>query len=677
VLESSSNQYFATLPPDELAPWLRDYCSRFRMKMSQIGIASRMQESEQYYNGLHFKNIFGGNTSFIGASGSQGQLKLLAINHYRNLLQHILIMTTNQKPAWDVRAISSDPDSLASAKLGSTLLDSYMSKKRLARYLKATAEQALVYSKGFLYARWDDFLGKGVGVEPVQLPDGRTAQRIAYEGDVSISSPTPWDVYYDFTYDDFKRVPWMMAVVYENKWDLKARFPDRSEKIDNLPTKYAFESQMLGFSRMQQIQESDLVATFHFYHLRTDAVPAGRFFYGGPGCTLVDRDLPYGEDRGKLPFFRMVPGEVFGTTEGYTTGFDLLSINKAYNVIISAIFTNQQAHAVSKILIPTMGNISVEQLGEGLAAIKYNPGAPGGGEPKPLNLLGTPEECFKFLDLCNSLAETLSGVNSVARGNPESSLKSGVALGLVQSMAIQYASGLQQSWAELQEDTGSFLLCDLLAKHANNERVVELAGKRQGGQVKYTKEGLQGISGVSVELANPLMRTSSGKMEIADKLSDKGYLKDARAYIEVLETGNLDQATQDDHQIRDFILWENEELMEGRDVKALVGEPHLEHARNHFVVTQNPNLRRAAASGDPEAAGIISRALAHIQEHIELAQSQPPIWAVIAGEAPMGPPEAPPMPPPEAGPSTVPPPPAPGAVPPETPLPANAQVPVQ
>ena len=50
-------------------------------------------------------------------------------------------------------------------------------------------------------------------------------------------------------------------------------------------------------------------------------------------------------------------------------------------------------------------------------------------EPKEnfKNLTNTPAEVFKFLDSLIQAAETISGVNSVARGNPEASLKSGTA----------------------------------------------------------------------------------------------------------------------------------------------------------------------------------------------------------------------------------------------------------
>jgi len=674
------DSYFASSKSEDLCSYLSDHTKNFRQEMSACGLWDRMIESHRFYYGYHWSGYgTGGSTSFIGRTGVQGQLKLLAVNHYRNLLTHMLNMTVNQKPSFDPRAINSDLASLRQARIGGSILDGYLQEKRMARYLKNAAEAGLVYSKGFAYLPWDVFAGRVIGVKDGPIgSDGQPKKIPQYEGDVDCSSPSPFDVYYDYTLDDFRKIPWVLVVRYENKWELKARYPEKSVEIDGLPSRATFEGSQ-SLTPYDRNVDSDLVAVFHFYHLRTDAVPTGRAFIGGPGVTLSDGPLPYGDPKtkGKLPVFRINPSEALGTTEGYTHGFDLLSINKAYNVAISSIFTNVQAHGVSKILMPSTGDIAVQQLSEGLACIKYNPNAAGGAKPEALNLLGTPKELYDFLALCEKLAETISGVNSVARGNPDSNLKSGVALGLVQSMAIQFASGFQQSWVELLEDVGTFVLIDNLAKHANNSRVVQLAGKKNRSAVKeFTKNDLQGIASVAVNIGNPLTRTYAGRVDIGDKLMDKGLLKSPEAYIELIETGNLTQAIEDDSALEEYVRWENEELMEGKPAKAIVGERHLFHAQRHLRITENPELRAAAAAGDPEATRVLENVFAHVQDHMNLRATQNPMFAQLSGEAP------PPMPPPDAGPPQggqgsdmdLPPPPQPGAVPAGTPLPPDAEV---
>jgi hypothetical protein len=660
-------EYFAKKPGEEAFAYLESFENSFRTEMRSSGLQDRMLESHRYYYGQHYRGTGTGlNSSFIGSAGSHGQLKLVAVNHFRNLIRHMHIMATNQKPAWDVRAINTDLKNLRQTRMGSLILDSYMQEKNLGTRLSNAAEQAIVYSKGFIFARWNKFGGKPYMARPVQNPDGSTVMVPEYEGDAQAQSPTPFDVYYDLAYSDFSECPWVEVVCFENKFDLIAQHPDKADKIAGLPSKAAYEGTR-NFSFLNRGYESDLVAVRYFYHLRTSALPQGRFLRGGASCVLEDDNLEYGEGRGKLPVFRMAPGELVGTTEGYTDAFDLLGLQKVFNTIFSAIFTNQQAHAVNKILIPTQAGISVEQLGEGLAAIKWNPVSSNGAKPEPLRLVSTPEECFKLLDLTERLVETVSGVNSVARGNPDASLKSGVALGLVQSMAIQFASGLQKSYAQLQSELGSFLLVDCLAKHANTKRIIAIAGKSNRSAMKsFDKTDIDGISGVVVEPGNPITKTLAGRVEIADKLLERGMLETPQQYLGIIQSGNLEVGMEDTQAKLDFVKAENEELMDGKPVRAMVGDPHRLHIKSHMSVTQNPELRMAAVNGDKLALQILEAAQAHLTEHIELLQTQNPIMSEVVGEAPA----PPPMPPPGEGPPV---PPAEGvAPPPPPPMPENA-----
>jgi hypothetical protein len=158
-------------------------------------------------------------------------------------------------------------------------------------------------------------------------------------------------------------------------------------------------------------------------------MPNGRLMiYCDADCVLYDGPTPYDEH---LPSFRIVPGEVFGTVEGYTDFFDLQGIQEAIDVLFSSVFTNQQAHAIQKVWAPTGGEINVTMLSKALALIR----GPAGSKPEPLQLTASPREVFEFHPMLIKGMETNSGINSVARGDPEHSLKSGVALAYVQAMA--------------------------------------------------------------------------------------------------------------------------------------------------------------------------------------------------------------------------------------------------
>jgi len=656
---SFQNDYFAAAKADVLAAELLTRAENSLTHQKQIGLISKWTQSYNFYYGNHFKT--GAGDSAIKSAGTHGELKLLTINQYRNLLRHMLIMTTAQRPAWDCRAVNTDPRSLTSAKLGGNILDYYMFEKRLGRYFKRAGETALVLSKGFLKATWDPSLGRPYGRKSVKDANGQNLvdsdgvpmTKIEYEGDISVSCHMPQDVFYDEGLEDFAQADWVCVRVWKNKYNLAARHPDLREKILALPTKRdVMKSYQMGFT---SLEDSSLVEIFEFYHKKTEALPNGRCSFFGKGVELYDGPFPYEK---RLPVFRIVPGEILGTAEGYTDGFDLLSIQEAIDTLSSIIFTNQNAHGVQSILMPEGCNMTAVQIAQGLRAIKYNPAS---GKPEPMQLTSTPPEIFKFLEMLERFAETISGVNSVARGNPDSSLKSGVALGLVQSMALQFASGFQESWVELLEDVGTFILCDLLKNFAENDRMVAIAGKNNRGYMsKFKGKDLLPIDRVIVDLGNPMSRTTGGRVAMADNLLEKGMIKTPQEYLTVLNTGQLEPAIQGTEAELALIRQENDDLLEGKDVVGLAFDKHLLHMQEHSVLFANPEIRRS-----PQ---LLQKALEHWQWHKQTYQTQDPIVAMVSGEPPA------PMPPPPPGMPPIGPPPGPGA--PMEPPPGGAGMPM-
>lgn len=554
----------------------------------------------------------------------------------------------------------------------------------MGRHMASAAERSLVQFKGYVYGKWDTSLGRQVGSVPAtdenQMPvldeQGREMHKIQYEGDAKFISKGPFDVIYDPGLKDWSENKWVIIRSYESKWDLAARYPKFAEDIVRLTS-----NDELGYidtwenTRLFKHEDldSDLIPVYEFYHIKCDSVLSGRYtkFLNG-GIQLFDDVLPYR----RLPVFRITPGERFDSAEGYSDAADLLVLQEMINIIASTIASNQVAFGNHVIWFPDGCEFNPSQAGKGFSIAK---GGPPGTEPKPINLLATPKELFDNYQLLRSEMEKLMGINSVIRGEPESNLKSGAALGRMQAMAIQYASNFQRAWAELQEDVGSFLL-ELLQDYANSKRVVALAGKFNKNKIaEFSKEDLQLLDKVQVELGNPLSRTPAQRIEVAQDLLSQGLIN-AKQYFEVTTTGTLEPTLEGEESELTNIRKENERLMDGKPVQAIVGDAHILHAREHKAIINDPDIRARAAEGDEQSNQILQMVLSHIQEHEQLSMSQTPFFAQIAGEPPPppppgpppGPPGAPPMPPPEgaAGPQQ------PQDAPPIPPLPPEAGPPV-
>lgn len=597
----------------EIEDRISDYCKSTDLN----GIKNKWFNSYRLYYGKHFNVGSPFDDKSIVDMGETGELKGLAVNHYRNFINHILSLTTSQKPSWQARALNSDLKSLQQTKLGNTILDNYFMGKRVLRKYKKAAEFALVCGSGYVYTYWEKSAGRPVMME--QNEDG--SSRTVYEGDVQVRAVSALDYFTDGALDEWDERNWECIKTFKNKHDLAARYPELSSQIIEVDNDSTLSDAYKWWSFTPH-SESDLVPVFEFYHKRTDALPNGRYIlYINADIVLYDGPIPYT----KLPVDRIVQAEIHGTISGYADAWDLMPLQEAYNVLISSAYTNQQAFGVQNILIPRTANLSVEQLSKHLAGIKYDPQ---GGKPEALQLTQSPPEIFNMLTMVERLMETISGVNSVARGNPESSLKSGVALAMVQSMAVQYASKFQESWAFLLEDGGTKIF-DLLKQFAKTERIAEMAGKANKGRItSFTGDDLQSVQRVAIELGNPLQRTTAGKVQIADSLMEKGLIKTPQQYLQVMETGNLDPLVEGPEAELDLIRGENELMMDGQfdKVRVLVGDSHLLHVQEHKCLLSNPLVR-----ADEE---IVAGILSHIQEHKELYETQEPFWSQISGEPP-------------------------------------------
>jgi hypothetical protein len=596
---SKSKNYWAKAPSNEIADEILDRVEKYYKFMSMSGRLDLLRRSWLYY---YRPRVTGGRLNPVG---EQGELTALSVNHYRNLLSHLSTMTVQQRPSFEPRAINSDSKSQAQVILAAGLLDYYMREKKLERYLKRAVDAGLIFGEAFLRAEWDATSGK---------PYGKTATgATVYDGDMKYSNYNPLNCIRDFTLESPSQEVFHILRDATNKYNLAAKFPDLEKEIlddsvDLLEYAATTTLQALGFD------ESDNIFLYTLLHKPTPAIPEGRFTVClDNGTVLQDGPLPYKETH----VYRIAPDEEEGTIFGYTVGFDLLAVQEGIDILYSTVITNQSAFGVQNILVPKGHDISTSQMSGGLNVIEYDKDI---GKPESINLTETPAEIFNFIGMLEKTSETLSGVNSVARGNPESSLKSGAALALVQSMAIQFSQNLQQSYARLVEDGGSGTI-SILQDYASVPRVAAIAGKSSRPLMKdFSGSDIDMIDRVTVDMGNPLTRTTAGKVNLADALAERNMIDNPDQYVQVITTGRLEPVIESKQSELILIKEENEGLAEGKPQVAIITDKHDQHILEHRVVLANSSVRQ-----DPNAAQIVQATLDHIQEHINLLQTADPL----------------------------------------------------
>jgi len=596
----------------------------------------KLKNSWDAYHGAYYSD--GHRISF---GGEQGELVNLPINHYRNIATHILNMVTANRPAFQARATNSDAKSEVQTELANGLLEYYMREKRLERYLKKAVEYAVVLGAGYVKMEWNATSGEVYDyVEAEPEIDSESGEEITpdeqpiYEGDVVFRNMSPFDVVFDSTKETSEEHDWVLCRTFKNKFDLAAKYPEHADEIADLKTKSDHERQRLNSSYFYD--KTDDVPVYEFFHKKTESMPNGRYLmYLDEKLILEDTVSIYRN----LPIFRISSGDILGTPYGYTAMFDLLPIQDSINSLYSTIMTNQTAFGVQNVLNPRGNDVRVNALEGQMNFIEYTPipNSPSGGRPEPLNLTQTPPEIFNFLQMLERQMETVSGVNSVARGNPEQSLKSGTALALVQSQALQFMSSLQQSYIQLIEDVGTGMV-NLLRDFASVPRVAAIAGlNNKAKMVKFTGDDLDTVNRVVVDVGNALAQTTAGRVQMAEQMLQMKIIDSPEKYLEVMNTGKLSGMMESGVNELQTVRAENEALLSGEiPVLAVFTDRHSLHIREHRSVLANPELRL----NDQD---LIQRVTQHIQEHITLLQETDPNILQMMGEQPLGPPAGSPV----------------------------------
>jgi hypothetical protein len=601
------DKYFATLEGLELAAELNTRVDKYFDEVERNGRMALWRTAYRAFYSLdQFEHHRGAR---IRNGGEQAELSLMKANHYRNLMTHLHVLCTQQRPSFECRATNTDYKSQVQAILGVNILEYYLREKRLEEHYRQAVEYCLNYGESYTTIEWDQ--GQG---DPIAVDDDGS---ILKSGDIVARIYGPYDVMRTCRGDADTRQNWYILRRWENKYDLAAKYPDQAEKILYYSSDYDHDE--LSTFIKTYTQDEDHIPVYVFYHERTPACPNGRqAVFLDAGCLLESDDLQYRD----MPVFRMAAYNQHGTSFGYTVAFDLLCVQEAIDNLYSTVLSNQLTFGVQNIWSEPGGDVTTQELAGGLNLIQSNK------KPEAINLTHTPPEIFNFIKGLEGLGEMLSGVNSVARGQPEASLKSGAALALVASQAVQFSNGISSAYVRLMEETGTAVI-RTLQRRAAIPRTAMIAGKSNQSFMKdYTSEDIAAVDRVVADIGNPVTRTISGRVEMANMLAQSQMIKRPEQYIQVVTTGRIEPVIDAEQAELLQIQKENEELREGRQVQAIALDMHVQHIKEHKAIFADPEARK-----NPQ---LLEAAFQHIMHHMELLRTTDPALLNVLGQAPLG-----------------------------------------
>lgn len=600
------SQYWAASDRNDIVNHIKEKKLAYLKFLENSGIMPELRDSfKKFYGNSAIQELDDGKT-------------VMTANHYASLIRSLQTFITQNRPAFEARAVNSDYDSQAVTILANGLFDYYLREKRLEDLLKNAVYLALFLREGWIMAEWDVNAGEPYAVnpdtgEPVTTGDAK----FSMFGILDIIRPTRG------------AASWHIIRRQENKWDLAAKYPDLADEI--ISAKESLQERRrwsLSYIADTDRTDDDNVEVLTLIHDKTPALPAGRLVTMVGDTVLTDNPLPY-----KRPYlFCIKAADAFQTNFGHSPAMDIIPLQNAIDTCFSIALSNINSFGIGS-LVSEKGTLQVNQIRDGLMHLEH---AKGSTPPSVLNMLQIPGEIFKFADMLVHNAETISSVNSVARGNVPGQM-SGTAMALIAQQALVFSSGLQQSYNNLIEQTGTALI-ELLQTYAQVPIVAHIAGESKRSYMRHFKsDDLQGFSKFIVDASNAFTKTTAGKVEVANNLLNTGLLSTPEQYLQVVSTGNLEPLVEHDQSQLMLIRQENELLSQGQPVTALVTDHDALHVLEHSVVVNDPEARQR-----PE---ILQATLTHIQQHIDNAQTKNPVLAQILKQMVVPQPQGPMAPP--------------------------------
>lgn len=674
--------YWASVPTEELPAAILAKATAFRERLEREGRIDVWRASERTYYGLDGKGGWS-NSVAVTYGGDDGELVLARVNHYRSIVQAVIAMVTGARPTFKARSVNTDVKSLAATSVAEGVVDYTYRSKKIEGMRVEQVERAIVSGEGYMHLRWDIHAGRTAATiqRPVYGDDGaqvideveaeeaseevgedgqpvvvmtkvtqqvpRTEPWPRKEGDIAPAVLGPLEVIRDL---DDRSMRYAIVPFRVNAWDLAARYPQHRADVLALRGKDRWPRQVWSEGVLEAPESGDDTAQgWLLYHPPCDALPSGRYAIVAGDITFADEEWKF--DPTEIPVYPLVPMHQMGTGSGHSPMWDLLCLQELYDACFSALGGACEGRGIGNVIAPKGSDVQNEMLSRAFQLIEYDaqPELPDGGKPTPLTgLFDLPADSYKILEILQRTMETLSGVNSVMRGDPDSNLKSGAALALVQSLGVHFNSTTQGAVTLNDEAVGTGIL-KLYQRFSPLPRLAEIVGQNKTTALKeFTEDELRSVQRVTVEMSNPATRQGGGALEIALDLLKAGVIKDVSQFYEIVETGRaepvFDEVRDESRQLRR----ENEQLAAGKPVKVSATDRDNIHIKGHRRILDDPDVRE-----DDEKVRVLTE---HIQRHLD-SQNQKSLelmWSIGQEVPPWRIPPPVGAPPPPGGPSDAP-----------------------
>ena len=541
--------------------WHRNYCYYHNYYYDQQGS-----------NEINYSNIF--------FTGEQGETISIAVNHFKNIADHMYNIITGTKTAYNCLSMNADIDSRQQTRIAEDLLNYVLYHYNLEDKLKKCVRDSIIFDAAYLKVYWDHNKGK------IVLPAENEDDYDIREGEPAFAVINNKDIYFDANVKYFYDNQWVTICWQRNIFDLIAQFPDKEDEIRaSSPQHYNGNSAVGVDQSPHTVINSNQVDVFEFFHKPTAALETGRYMLlTSNGTKLMDHEL----ELDFLPIFQVAAGDDLMLQSGYSVINDLAALQGVINSQYSTIASNHENLGIPVILIPSDANVGVEALQGNYNGIKYD----GDKAPATLSLMQDDGQIFEFIKLLEMQMETLSGVNATTRGQVNPADASGIALALMNQQSLEYLNPLQDSYVRFTEKVG-LAIVKLYQTFATTERVIKISGKnRITASKSFKADDIENVDDVRVTVGNPLANTLSGKIMLAEYILKIPNIQfNFNDLVALLEDGDMSGLIDKSSTQVLLIEKENELLLQGKNPPVAMTDDHRSHILGHSTVINDPGYR--------------------------------------------------------------------------------------
>lgn len=642
--------YWATLPPDKLATEIMSRWKDWRQYFWMSGIGIKADKGRRYYYGL---NDLGDTSSRPNVGGNQAQYLRVVLNKLRPIVQRVLAMIAARAPTMTPVAANSDAAAREQSVSAKGILEHVHREHGVDDIDLQVLKVAMCMGEAWRMTTWDAGQGAVTAVEQDQ--EGRKVPT-DWAGDIGYEMLSPFDVARDPSCRDVKKLPWIIARVYRNRWELAAQYPEKADKI-LAAREHDYASLGSGYDLRLGVQDivsrGDMVPVLHFFHVDGRAIPGGRAFTClNEGTWLTDGANPYAG----LPVKPCFADGVISTTMGYSNAFDALGIADERNAMETTIFTHTVRWGTRPIVDIVGSGLQHSTLGNGTSVLTVKSKD---HLPVPLDVPPIPGEVFKHAeDLDRYMTEAL-GMNETAMGNPPFSGMPAQLAALLDQKAQEFNDGLSKSWTTYKQECATLEL-KILQTFADEPRIATIQGKAKQWMLRtWNKDALSGVSLVAFEPQPPGTGSVSWKIAMVELLQRMSPEQIAavplRDLVNLIRTGEFESPFEADEANRLRIKTENEGLQQGVVPPIIIARTHWVDIPEHLALLAPPDI-----ASQPQ---VVDAVLSTVEQKLAAWRSMPPDLLALLGGPPPPAPVAPMPGAPPAGPGAPPVPPSPGGLP--------------